>query len=83
MEARDRKVFFEGTTCTNGSQTGTLSLVEVAVAVLEDNNTHGRYAVAKVRDLIISSHCFSLDRVIFDTLSNYASYRAVFLIRIF
>ena len=42
-------------------------LGEVAVAVLEDDNTHNCYAVAKVRDLRISSHCFSLDRVIFDT----------------
>ena len=36
------------------------------VAVLEDDNTHDRY-VAKVRDLRISSHCFFLDRAIFDT----------------
>ena len=41
-------------------------LGEVAVAVLEDDNTHDRYAVAKVYDLRISSHCFSLDRAIFD-----------------
>ena len=30
-------------------------LGEVAVAVLEDDNTHDRYAVTKVRDLRISS----------------------------
>ena len=35
----------------------------VAVAVLEDNNTHDRYAVTKVRDLRISSLAsFSIER---------------------
>ena len=29
-------------------------LTEVAVAVLEDDNTHDRYAVTKVRDLSLS-----------------------------
>ena len=29
-------------------------LAEVAVAVLEDDNTHDRYAVTKVRDLSLS-----------------------------
>ena len=43
-------------------------LGEVAVTVLEDDNTHDRYAVTKVRNLRISSHCFFLDRAIFDTL---------------
>ena len=45
-------------------------VTEVAVAVLEDNNTHDRYAVTKVRDLRISSllPCFFLDRAIFDFL---------------
>ena len=38
-------------------------VAEVAVAVLEDNNTHDRYAVTKVRDLRISS---PLNRAIFD-----------------
>ena len=43
-------------------------LDEVAVAVLEDDNTHDRYAVTKVCDLSISSHnLFFLDRAIFDT----------------
>ena len=42
-------------------------LGEVAIAVLEDDNTHDCYAVTKVRDLRISSHCFFLDRAIFDT----------------
>ena len=41
-------------------------LGEVAVAVLEDDNTHDRYAVTKVRDLRICSHCFFLDQAIFD-----------------
>ena len=40
---------------------------EVAVTVLEDDNTHDRYTVATVRDLRIGSHCFSLNRAIFDT----------------
>ena len=45
-------------------------LGEIAVAVLEDNNTHDRYAVTKVCDLRISSllPCFFLDRAIFDFL---------------
>ena len=43
-------------------------VAEVAVAVLEDDNIHDRYAVTKVRDLRISSHCFFLDRAIFDFL---------------
>ena len=66
VEARDRKVSFNGTTCTNGS--GTLNLVQyIAVAVLEDDNTHNRYATTKVHNLRISSHCFFLDRAIFAT----------------
>ena len=47
-------------------------VAEVAVAVLEDDD---RYAVTKVHDLRISS--LSIER------SNYASYNAIFLIRIF
>ena len=36
---------------------------EVAVTVLEDDNTHDRYAVTKVRDLRISSLAsFSIER---------------------
>ena len=38
-------------------------LGEVTVAVLEDNNTHDRYAVTNVRDLRISSLAsFSIER---------------------
>ena len=38
-------------------------VAEVTVAVLEDNNTHDRYAVTKVRDLRISSLAsFSIER---------------------
>ena len=46
-------------------------VAEVAVAVLEDDNTHDHYAVTKVHDLRISSHCFFLDRAIFDTVYFY------------
>ena len=61
VEARDRKVSFESTTCTtNGS--GTLSLVK-SLLLLEDNNTHDRYAVTNLRDLRISSLAsFSIER---------------------
>ena len=38
-------------------------VAEVAVAVLEDDNTHDRYAVTKARDLRISSLAsFSIER---------------------
>ena len=42
-------------------------LGEVTVAVLEDDNTNDCYAVTIVPDLRISSHCFFLDRAIFET----------------
>ena len=62
VEARDRKVLFEGTACTtidsrvegHYQRIWNPELAEVAVAVLEDDNTHDRYAVTKVRDLSLS-----------------------------
>ena len=50
-------------------------VAKATVAMLEDDNTHDRYAITKVHDLRISS--LSIER------SNYASYSVIFQIHIF
>ena len=72
IEARDRKVSFEGRPyhvyyhrrIWNPELGEVAKVAEVTVAVLEDDNTHDRYAVTKVRDLIIISSLasFSIER---------------------
>ena len=46
-------------------------VAEVAVAVLEDDNTHDRYAVAKVRDLSLSIFDFLIMRHIAQFSDTY------------